>query len=89
MVAIADRIPSLGEICKMVANEIDDDLEREAFLRETKRDDEETHKAGSVFGVTQDAAKNFVSKPFMRAVGGVTIMAMPAEPPGAHAATAV
>ena len=89
VVAIADRVPSLGEICRIVANEIDDDLEREAFLRETNRDEEQTHRAGSLFDVTRDAAKTIVSKPFMRAVGGAAILALPAEPPAAHAATAV
>jgi small-conductance mechanosensitive channel len=79
----AARIVSLNELCEAVAGEIDDEQERAAFLRETQREEEETYKAGSVFGVSQDIAKNFVSKPPMRAVGGAAIVVMPAELPDA------
>lgn len=68
---------SLTQICATVAQEIDDPVEREQFLRETCPPTERISEPGLLFRASQDTAHRLVANPPMRAVDYALILAVP------------
>ena len=76
--AAARGVP-LTEVCATVAVEIDDDAERQGFLREIQPPQERIMEPGFLFRCLQDATCRPVAYPPMRAVGHARIIALPGD----------
>jgi small-conductance mechanosensitive channel len=66
-----------AEVCEVVAREIDDPIERDAFLREASPSTESVSGPGLLFGCARDTAHRLVANPPLRVVDYALILAVP------------
>jgi small-conductance mechanosensitive channel len=68
---------SLPEVCAMVAHEIDDNADRQAFMREACPSAQRTRGPGLLFRAALDSAQRLVAMPPTRAVDHALVLAVP------------
>jgi hypothetical protein len=76
---------TVAEICEIIALEIDDEADRQAFLRGVDPPVERVHGPGFTFSSSSDVTERLVSVPSLRAVDHAVILAAPEAARRPHA----